>query len=87
MRYWIDSESLEHWLRTNLGRRSSFFGGGEYTSGGFVDFCSEAGIKREFTVSYNPQQNEVAEWKNTTIISIVKAMVHDQGVPMIGRSL
>ena len=29
--------------------------GGEYTSGGFVDFYSEAGIKREFTVPYNPQ--------------------------------
>ena len=28
--------------------------GGEYTSGGFVDFCGEAGIKREFTVLYNP---------------------------------
>ena len=28
--------------------------GGEYTSGGFVDFCGEAGIKREFTVPYNP---------------------------------
>ena len=29
--------------------------GGEYTSGGFVDFCGKAGIKREFTVPYNPQ--------------------------------
>ena len=56
--------------------------GGEYTSGGFVDFCSEAGIKREFIVPYNPQQNGVAERKNKTIISTVKAMIHDQAVPM-----
>ena len=34
--------------------------GGEYTSGGFVEFSSEAGIKREFTVPYKPQQNGVA---------------------------
>ena len=34
--------------------------GGEYTSRGFVDFCGEAGIKREFTVPYNPQHNGVA---------------------------
>ena len=27
--------------------------GGEYTSSGFIYFCSEAGIKREFTVPYN----------------------------------
>ena len=29
--------------------------GGEYTSRGFIDFCGEAVIKREFTVLYNPQ--------------------------------
>lgn len=30
--------------------------GGEYTSGGFIDFYGEARIKREFTILYNPQQ-------------------------------
>ena len=34
--------------------------GGEYTSTGFNDFWKEAGIKRELTVPYNPQQNGVA---------------------------
>lgn len=34
--------------------------GGEYISRGFVDFCGEVGIKREFTVPYNLQQNGVA---------------------------
>ena len=28
--------------------------GREYTSGDFTDFCKEAGIKREYTVPYNP---------------------------------
>jgi transposase InsO family protein len=56
--------------------------GGEYTSGGFVDFCSEAVIKREFTGPYNPQQNGVAERKNRTIISAVKAIINDQGFLM-----
>jgi transposase InsO family protein len=36
---------------------------GEYTSNEFTDFCKEAGIKRENTVAYNPQQNGVAERK------------------------
>jgi transposase InsO family protein len=39
--------------------------GGEYTSNDFSDFCKEAGIKRELTVPYNPQQNGVA-WKGRT---------------------
>jgi transposase InsO family protein len=29
--------------------------GGEYNSKGFSDFCVEVGIKREYTVPYNPQ--------------------------------
>jgi transposase InsO family protein len=33
---------------------------GEYTSNEFKNLCKEAGIKRELTVSYNPQQNGVA---------------------------
>jgi transposase InsO family protein len=35
--------------------------GGEYTSDEFKDLCKEPRIKRELIVSYNPQQNEVAE--------------------------
>jgi transposase InsO family protein len=51
--------------------------GGEYTSNEFTDFCKDAGIKREKTVAYNLQQNGVVEWKNRSIISVVKAMIHD----------
>jgi transposase InsO family protein len=57
--------------------------GGEYTSRDFSDFCIEAGIKREYTIPYNPQQNGVAERKNITIIEATKAMIHDQNLPMI----
>ncbi|XP_059065079.1 uncharacterized protein LOC131857063 [Cryptomeria japonica] len=38
----------------------------------------ETGIKREFCVPYNPQQNGVAERKNRTIVEAAKAMIHDQ---------
>jgi transposase InsO family protein len=55
---------------------------GEYTSNEFIDFFKEAGIKREKTMPYNPQQNGVAERKNWSIISAVKAMIHDQSLPM-----
>ena len=57
--------------------------GGDYTSGSFVDFYSEAEIKNDFIVLYHPQQNGVVEWKRRTIISAMKAMIHDQGVPML----
>jgi transposase InsO family protein len=37
--------------------------GREYTSNEFGSFCRDAGIKRELTTPYNPQQNGVAERK------------------------
>jgi hypothetical protein len=37
--------------------------GGDYNSLQFENFCKSAGIKRQLTVSYNPQQNGVAEGK------------------------
>ena len=45
-------------------------------------FFREAGIKRELTTPYNPQQNGVAERKNRSIIEATKEMIHDQGLPM-----
>ena len=56
--------------------------GGEYTSKEFEALCKEAGIKRELTTPYNPQQNGVAERKNRTIMEVVKTMIHDQELHM-----
>ena len=56
--------------------------GGEYTSKEFEAFYKKAGIKRELTTPYNPQQNGVAERKNRTIMEAVKTMIHDQDIPM-----
>jgi hypothetical protein len=57
--------------------------GGEYTSKDFNDFCIEAGIKREYIVPYNPQQNGVAERRSRSIVEATKAMIHDHNLPMI----
>jgi hypothetical protein len=46
--------------------------GGEYTSRDFNDFCIETGIKREYTIPYNPQHNGVVERKNRSIIEAPK---------------
>ena len=40
-------------MRTNNGT--------EYESNEFNDYCREAGIKRESTIAYTPEQNGVAE--------------------------
>jgi hypothetical protein len=49
--------------------------GGEYTSKEFVNFYKDVGIKRELTTPYNPQQNGVVEWKNRTMLEVVKIKI------------
>ena len=56
--------------------------GGEFISGEFKDFCSAEGIRRELIAPHNPQQNEVAERKNRTIMDVARAMLRDQGLPL-----
>jgi hypothetical protein len=56
--------------------------GVEYTSKEFVAFFKSAGIRREMIVPHNPQQNGVAERKNTSIEKTVKALLNDQGLSM-----
>ena len=56
--------------------------GGEFTSSDFNKYCTEVGIKRDLTIPYSPQQNDVAETKNKSIMGAVKSMIHDQDLPM-----
>ena len=56
--------------------------GKEYTSTIFKDLFKLVGIKREFTVPYNPQQNGVAERKNITIVEAARVMIFDQNLSM-----
>ena len=75
-RFWEFKAQVENRTRKKIKVLRSN-NGGEYTSNDFKDFYKEARIKRELTISYNPQQNGVVERKNRSIISFVRAMIHD----------
>ena len=51
--------------------------GGEYTSNQFTKFMREAGISHEKTASYSPEQPDVSERANRTLVGRVKAMIPD----------
>lgn len=51
---------------------------GEYTSKEFQEFCTKVEIRREWTIPYNPPQNEVAERKNRSISKATRAMLYGQ---------
>ncbi|GJX98130.1 putative ribonuclease H-like domain-containing protein [Tanacetum coccineum] len=47
----------------------------------FGHFCEMNGIKREFSVARNPQQNGAAERKNKTLIEAARTMLADSKLP------
>jgi transposase InsO family protein len=52
--------------------------GGEYCSKEFDDYCSYHGIRREKTVPGTPQENDVSEKMNRTIMERARSMrLHD----------
>ncbi|KAL4304480.1 hypothetical protein GQ457_10G014350 [Hibiscus cannabinus] len=54
--------------------------GGEYISQEFTKFCENHGIKRQLTTSFTPQQNGVCEWKNRTILNVVRSLLLRSGI-------
>nr|GEW43655.1 Gag-Pol polyprotein [Tanacetum cinerariifolium] len=57
--------------------------GGEYTGDEFDTFCRQDGIERQFTTAYTPQQNEVAEQMNRTLLERARAML---AIASLGKS-
>ncbi|GKG15910.1 ribonuclease H-like domain-containing protein, partial [Tanacetum coccineum] len=45
------------------------------------DFCEKKAIKREFSVAKTPQQNGVAERRNSTLIEAARTMLADSKLP------
>jgi hypothetical protein len=49
--------------------------GGDYKLGKFIKYCKHHGIVQQFTISHTPQQNGVAERKNTTLVECARSMM------------
>lgn len=56
--------------------------GGEFLSKDFDHFCSENGILHQFTTSFTPEQNGVAERMNQRILEMAKSMMYQMNVPL-----
>ncbi|GKE63038.1 putative ribonuclease H-like domain-containing protein [Tanacetum coccineum] len=55
--------------------------GTEFKNNVIDEFCSEKGIKREYSVARTPQQNGVAKRKNRTLIEAARTMLADSKLP------
>ena len=54
--------------------------GGEYTSNEFQSYLEQNGRVHQPTVAYSPQQNEVAERMNRTLMDLVRSMLHAKNI-------
>jgi len=55
--------------------------GGEYSSNQFKQFCSEKGVKLQYTIPYTPEQNGHSERMNRTITERARSMLADSSLP------
>nr|GFA99715.1 ribonuclease H-like domain-containing protein [Tanacetum cinerariifolium] len=56
--------------------------GGEFRNKEMNDFCSQKGIKREFSNARTPPQNGVVERRNRTLIEAARTMLADAKLPV-----
>nr|GFB44154.1 retrovirus-related Pol polyprotein from transposon TNT 1-94 [Tanacetum cinerariifolium] len=56
--------------------------GGEFRNKEMNDFCSQKGIKREFSNARTLQQNGVAKRRNKTLIEAARTMLADAKLPV-----
>ena len=54
---------------------------GEYVNAPLEKYCTEGGIKLEFTIPHTPKQNSVAERTNRKILDKGRAIMKDTGAP------
>jgi len=55
--------------------------GSEYSSNQFKQFCSEKGVKLQYTIPYTPEQNGHSERMNRTITERARSMLADSNLP------
>nr|GFA24727.1 ribonuclease H-like domain, reverse transcriptase, RNA-dependent DNA polymerase [Tanacetum cinerariifolium] len=73
-------KTIENELRTTL-KMLRTDRGGEFTSNEFNQFYKENGIARQLTAPYSPQQNEVVERRNRTLMSTTRCMMKATNMP------
>lgn len=57
--------------------------GGEFCSNEFKMFYEKAGIKRQYTAPYTPQQNGVVERRNRTVVEMARSCLKETKLPSV----
>nr|GEY88501.1 zinc finger, CCHC-type [Tanacetum cinerariifolium] len=70
-------QRMEMEIRMKL-RMLRTYRGGEFTSNEFIKYYKENEIAQQLTAPYSPQQNEVVERRNRTVLSTTRSMIKEE---------
>jgi transposase InsO family protein len=56
--------------------------GGEFTTVEFASYCADEGVQRHYS-PYSPQQNDVVERRNQTVVGMARALLKQRGMPAV----
>jgi transposase InsO family protein len=57
--------------------------GGEFTAAEFTSYCTDEGVQRHFSAPYSPQQNDVIERRNQTVVGMARALLKQRGMSAV----
>ena len=75
---------FKNWIENQSGCRIKMIRSNndtKYTADKFSKFSEDAGIEYQLTATYTPQQNDVSERKNRTIMEMARCLLFEKGMP------
>jgi hypothetical protein len=56
---------------------------GEFTTAEFASYCADEGVQRHYSAPYSPQQNDVVERRNKTVVGMARALLKQRRMPAV----
>jgi transposase InsO family protein len=57
--------------------------GGEFAVAEFASYCVDEGVERHYSMSYSPQQNDIIERRNQTVMGMAWALLKQRGMTAV----
>jgi transposase InsO family protein len=54
--------------------------GGKFTTAEFASYCADEDVQRYYSAPYSPQQNNVIEQRNQTVVGMARALLKQRGM-------
>jgi transposase InsO family protein len=49
----------------------------------FASYCADEGVRRHYSALYSPQQNDIVERRNQTVVGMARVLLKQRGMPAV----